>query len=308
MASNFSVFATMDTKFVDVLQTFISQGANAVSQSMSGPLAAMLTIYIACYGWLILRGLVNEPIMEFAMRAVRLGIILMLVRQASDYNTYVTQIFFTELPKTLGDALSSSSGGSSGSSGTIASSFDKLLDQGWNIATDIWSQAGWNASMIINGLVSIAVLLVSATVSAIGYVVSLYARVALSIVLALGPVFIACSMFETTRRFTESWIGQLVNYVILQVLSVSIGTLVLSTMTAIIKVTLSDVLQTAMAVIAVGFASAYIFYQLPAIASALASGGAALNFAWGGQRSAGPVSGTARAAAGLVRRIVTMGK
>jgi type IV secretion system protein VirB6 len=84
-------------------------------------------------------------------------------------------------------------------------------------------------------------------------------------------------MFQSTRRFTETWIGKLVNYVILQVLTVAISSLVLSVITSIINVALSDVLQTAMAVIAICFAAAYIFVQLPGIASALAAGGAALN-------------------------------
>lgn len=274
-AAPFNVFSTMDTKFVDTLQTFIAQGANGVSQAMTGPLSAMLTIYVVSYGILIMRGMVSEPVMEFAVRCIKLGIILMLVRDAGSYNAYVTQVFFTDLPAALGNALS---GGSAGkSTASIASSFDNLLGQGWTMAVDIWKKAGFDTSMIINGFVSVMIMVVVSVVAAIGYVVSLYARVALAIALALGPVFIGCAMFDSTRRFTEAWLGKLVNYVILQVLTVAIGSVILTVISSVIGSALSDALQTAMAVAAIGFAAVYIFVQLPEMASRLAGGGASLN-------------------------------
>ena len=53
---------------------------------MTGPLTAALTLYVILYGFLILRGSVQEPIMEFAFRAIKLAIILMLVRNAGGWS------------------------------------------------------------------------------------------------------------------------------------------------------------------------------------------------------------------------------
>ncbi len=44
--------------------------------------------------WLsYLAGSVHEPILDFAFRAIKLAIIMTLVKNASEYQTYVTNIF-----------------------------------------------------------------------------------------------------------------------------------------------------------------------------------------------------------------------
>ncbi len=102
---------------------------------------------------------------------------------------------------------------------------------------------------------------VSFLAAGIGYVVSLYARLALAIILAVGPIFVALALFQSTRRFTEARIGQLVNFVILQVLVVAVGSLLIScidsTFTAIDAY--SDVLMRPIALCAIGIAALYVF-------------------------------------------------
>lgn len=102
-----------------------------------------------------------------------------------------------------------------------------MLDKGQTSAADIWTRASWPLD-IVTGVGGMMVIGISFLVAGIGYVVSLYARLALAIVLAIGPIFIALAMFQSTRRFTEAWIGQLVNFVILQVLVAAVGSLLIS--------------------------------------------------------------------------------
>lgn len=211
---------------------------------------------------------------------MKLAIIVMLVKNAGEYQTYVTNVFFDILPREIAQALNTGTTPS-------ASTFDSLLDKGQASATDIWSRASWPVD-IVTGIGGMMVIGVSFLVAGIGYVVSLYARLALAIVLAIGPIFIALAMFQSTRRFTEAWIGQLANFVILQVLVVAVGALLIScldsTFTAIDAYT--DVLMRPIALCAIGIAALYVFYQLPAIASALASGGASLAYGYTTARDA----------------------
>ncbi|MBB3743042.1 MULTISPECIES: type IV secretion system protein [Rhizobium] len=276
----YQVFSFVDGQFKSPLESFISSGTSNIASWISGPLTAALTLYVVLYGYLVLRGSVQEPIVEFAFRAMKLAIIVMLVRNASEYQTYVTQIFFETLPREISQALNSGSAPS-------ASTFDSLLDKGQKCAKDIWARATWPAD-IVNGIGGMMAIGASFTVAAIGYIVSLYARLALAIVLAIGPIFVALAMFQSTRRFTESWIGQLANFVILQVLVVAIGSLLIScidtTFTAVESYT--DVMMRPVALCAICLAALYVFYQLPGIASALAAGGASLTYGYGAARDA----------------------
>ncbi|MBB4212867.1 type IV secretion system protein VirB6 [Rhizobium sp. BK212] len=276
----YQVFSFVDGQFKSPLESFISSGTSNITSWISGPLTAALTLYVVLYGYLVLRGSVQEPIVEFAFRAMKLAIIVMLVRNASEYQTYVTQIFFETLPREISQALNSGSAPS-------ASTFDSLLDKGQKCAKDIWARATWPAD-IVNGIGGMMAIGASFTVAAIGYIVSLYARLALAIVLAIGPIFVALAMFQSTRRFTESWIGQLANFVILQVLVVAIGSLLIScidtTFTAVESYT--DVMMRPVALCAICLAALYVFYQLPGIASALAAGGASLTYGYGAARDA----------------------
>ncbi|RXT29875.1 conjugal transfer protein TrbL [Rhizobium leguminosarum] len=276
----YQVFSFVDGQFKAPLENFISSGTSNIASWISGPLTAALTLYVVLYGYLVLRGSVQEPILEFAFRAMKLAIIVMLVRNASEYQSYVTNIFFDTLPREISQALNSGTAPS-------ASTFDSLLDKGQKCAQDIWARATWPAD-IVNGIGGMMAIGASFTVAAIGYIVSLYARLALAIVLAIGPIFVALAMFQSTRRFTESWIGQLANFVILQVLVVAIGSLLIScidtTFTAIESYT--DVMMRPVALCAICLAALYVFYQLPGIASALAAGGASLTYGYGAGRDA----------------------
>jgi len=276
----YQVFSFVDGQFKTPLENFISSGTSNIANWVSGPLTVAVTLYVVLYGYLVLRGSVREPILDFAFRAIKLAIIVTLVKNASEYQTYVTNIFFETLPREISQALNSGTAPS-------ASTFDGLLDKGQASATDIWGRAAWPVD-IVTGVGGMMVIGASFIVAAIGYIVSLYARLALAIVLAIGPIFVALAMFQSTRRFTEAWIGQLANFVILQVLVVAVGSLLITsidtTFTAIEGY--SDVLMRPIAVCAICLAALYVFYQLPGIAAALAAGGASLTYGYGAARDA----------------------
>ncbi len=298
----YQVFDFIDGQFKQPLETFVSDGTLNIAQWITGPLTAAVTLYIVLYGYLVLRGSVSEPILEFVFRAIKLAIIVTLVKNAGDYQTYVTNVFFNVLPHEIAGALNS--GPAPG-----ASTFDSLLDKGQASATDIWSRASWPID-IVTGVAGILVIAVSFLVAGIGYVVSLYARLALAIILAVGPIFVALALFQSTRRFTEAWIGQLVNFVILQVLVVAVGSLLIScidsTFTAIDAY--SDVLMRPIALCAIGIAALYVLYQLPHIASALAAGGASLAYGYSTARDAheGMLARSTRSTGRALKRTVRL--
>src|SRR5205085_7730636 len=52
-------------------------------------------------------------------------------------------------------------------------------------------------------------------------------KIALSVLLALGPLYIALLFFETTKRFFEAWVAQLANYAFVALLTVLVAALMM---------------------------------------------------------------------------------
>ena len=52
-------------------------------------------------------------------------------------------------------------------------------------------------------------------------------NIALAVLLALGPLFIAMLLFDSTRRLFSAWIAQLANYALVTILTVMVAALLL---------------------------------------------------------------------------------
>jgi type IV secretion system protein VirB6 len=266
------VFTRIDAQLSDPISDFVTNGVSQLASAATGPLKVAATIYVVLHGYAIMRGLIKDPVMDFAFRALKVVILVALVTQVGTYNEYVKNVFFDALPREIGNALAGGSG-----SAPTAAAFDKLVQKGWQAGYEIWSQSG-----VTNpgpALVAALVFFVSGAGTVIAYAISLYAKVALAIVLALGPVFIAFYLFNPTRRFTESWLGQVVNFTVLQVLVIVVLSLILKCADQLAQAygsssgdpTLAGLVFCVIFVLA-GFVST----QLPGIASGIAGGGAAL--------------------------------
>ena len=102
-------------------------------------------------------------------------------------------------------------------------------------------------------------------------------KVALAILIALGPIFIALALFEPTRRFFHGWLGQAFNYIILIAVIIAITVLVADLGAAALAEAeaKSDVTIAAVIYAVYLFLGTIFFFQAPAIATGIAGGAAA---------------------------------
>ena len=284
-------------QFETPILAFVDNGVQAVSDAVSGPFAAAAALYIVIFGLMITMGYVRSPIFDFIINAFKITFIVFLLKGAAGYTEFVTNIFFTELPDKLGSLLTAA-GGSSINPEDLASGapFDNIVDQGFKIWGEINGQAG--SFDVGKKIFAYVILGLIAVVSVLMYAVVLYAKIALALIIAIGPIFIALALFDATRSFTQSWVGSLVNFVVLQVLVYALLGLLISFLNTLITSTSGDdPVGRGVNVLILCVLSLFVTSQLPGVASALAGSGFAI-----GQGLVGRMAGAATSAARGVGR------
>lgn len=249
------------------LDLFLGERAAAMMAEVAGPMRAALILYVLLYGFAILRGAIAEPLMDFAVRSLKLAIICMLAT-TSAYSAYVTEPLFHGLPDSLARAI----GGNS--VGDVGSAFDQFFNRAAYLGERISHEAG--PLDIGLWIVAGAVYLVGALAAALGFGVVLIAKVALALLVTLGPVFIACALFDATRRYFFGWLSQAVNYLVLFALILVIFQLVLSLVEQQWgQIDSSEPVVAGLLFIALCLLGAIFFLQTPAIAAGIAGGASA---------------------------------
>jgi len=254
--------------FVDEkLGVFLGERTSSVIAEVSGPLRAALVLYVLLYGFAILRGSIAEPVMDFAVRSLKLAIVYMLATTTA-YSSWVTEPLFHVLPDTLTRAISGS--------GTpdVGAAFDQFFNRAAYLADKIAREA----SAIDFGpwILAAVVYVIGALAAALGFGVVLVAKVALALLVALGPIFIACALFEATRRFFFGWLAQAVNYLVLFALIITVFQLILSLVgDQWGQIDGGDPMAGGLLFIALCLLGSIFFLQTPAIAAGIAGGASA---------------------------------
>lgn len=274
-----TIAADVVESFVEPLEQFMEQGVSNLASALSGPMTAGATLYIVIFGIMIILGYVRAPISDFVINVIKITIIVGLVTTASEYNDYVKQLFFVDLPEGLSDALGTVPGSTASASAIQSgSAFDTVINQAIKIGNEISAQGNWRNwyPIIISVIFSAIALIVTMVLLAI----FLYAKVALSLILVLGPIFIAMLLFRVTQPIFSAWLGAVLNFVVLQVLAVALITLMVSIITNYLNQSSGQdvAMQVVMAYRVIGlFAlSLYLGINLPEIAARISTGGLAL--------------------------------
>ena len=262
--SDFAIFSPAYVYIDGKLDQFLGQGVSNAIAVVESPLRLALVLYVMFYGFAILRGAISEPIMDFAVRSIKLIIIYRLATTTA-YGDYVTQPLFHLLPQTIAKAVAGASVGDPGAA------FDQFLARAGYLAEKISDQASLADPQ--PWLVALVVMVVGSIAAALGFGVLLIAKVALALIICLGPLFVACSLFEATRRYFFGWLSQAVNYIVLFGLVIAVFQLVLSLVDAQWGAIESlDPISAGFLFISLCLLGSIFFVQTPAIAAGIAGG------------------------------------
>lgn len=251
--------------FIDArLSEVLGQRLGGVLAEVSGPLRAALVLYVVLYGFAIFRGAITEPVMDFAIRGVKL-VFIYAIATTPAYGDYVTQPLFVDLPVALASALSGEGGAS------VGHAFDEMINYAGYLGSDAFGRG--SLADMAPWVVGAAVIIAGALAAALGFGVVMAAKVALALLVALGPIFVACALFEATRRYFFGWLSQGVNYLVLFGLILAVVQLMLdlvrSQWSAIEG---QDPVAGGLVFVALCALAAFFFLHTPTIAAGIASG------------------------------------
>ena len=267
MATSFQIFEPAYTFIDGKLDTFLNTDTSNVIAQVSGPMRAALVLYVLLYGFAILRGSISEPIMDFAIRSLKLAFIYALATTTA-YSSWITTPLFQSMPAALSQAL-----GGSGSTDP-GTSFDQFFARAAYLGEKISQTA--NVSNPAPWLEAGAVDVIGGLAAALGFGVVIVAKVSLALVIALGPIFVACSLFDASRRFFFGWLSQAVNYLVLMGLIIAVFQMILSLVgDQWGSIDGADPAVGGLIFIALCILGAIFFLQTPAIASGIAGGASA---------------------------------
>jgi type IV secretion system protein VirB6 len=212
-------FAEFSAWLNALLANYIGANTARIASALEPALVTLGVLYVMGWGFLQLTGQIEQPLAAGLKRIAILALVLGLGLHLWLYNVLLVDTFFNA-PAQLAAAII----GASDSVGIV----DSILFAGDDTATLLLEKGG-----ILNGnfsfyLAGFAVyLLVGVTAIYTIFLLSL-SRIALSVLLALGPLFIGLLFFESTKRFVEAWFAQLSNYAFIAILTVLVAALMLT--------------------------------------------------------------------------------
>jgi type IV secretion system protein VirB6 len=249
-----------------VLNT-VSTITSDISASLSPAAVTLATVYVMIWGYLHLRGAIEEPIQEGAKRIVVLAIILGVVLNLWEYNAVFVDFFITTPQALSGTVLSGNN---------AIAIIDGIWVKGASVAESLIGQGG-----ILNGnvgfyLAGYGVYFFVGFICVWIAVLFCLSIIVVGILLAIGPLFVLGLLFDATKRFFEAWVAQLSNYALIIVIA-SIASKLLLNMLDIYATQAQaagagiTIAQSMQLCLACGF-TLLIMKQIPNIAAGLASG------------------------------------
>lgn len=280
------IYTYVGTSIDNATATWVTSVSSRLVGGITPIVLLVLTVWVMWYGYRVMTGLTESPVMNFLLTAIKISLVLgialgvgnyqsMIVGGVQDFINGMAQIFWP-------------------SSTSLYSALDTFNQTGANLGMALWDRGsqslpwgGW--SDVFAGSV---VLISGGLVAVFTLVVMLVAKMALVFLLAVGPAFIACLAFPTVAPYFDKWVSKVLNYAFLQAMLVGACGLFMQ-----IAQYFTDHMSTSMTsgntsqlgdafdLLAVCAVLAVVIWQLPHITSGLV-GGMALDHGLGMARQA----------------------
>lgn len=209
------IFEWIGKNIDGLLQNYIAVTSSNVINDFIGIFIAGGTLYFLFLGYMIMAGYVQQSAEQILKVAVKFALIAGLALTPSMYMSNVV----TSIQGLEGGLAASFSGLNQGKTENIYQVLDQTFKSGYDLALKLFAQAGkrdfleigpmffdyFNGTIIYGATILIALPAGAMIVAA---------KVMLSIILAVGPFFIAMLLFSNlTTKWFSAWFSQVMTYI-----------------------------------------------------------------------------------------------
>jgi type IV secretion system protein VirB6 len=266
-------FQTFWTWLNGQLASYIGVNTAKVASALEPVVVTFGTVYVMVWGYLHLTGRIEEPFGTGLKRLITLAVVLGVALHLWLYNSVIVDTFY-RAPTQLATAVAGTA--------DPVTTIDAIWNSGGAVAGYLFSNAGVFHSDIGYYLAGAIVWFLVGLLCVYTMFLIALSSIALSVLLALGPLFFAALFFDGTRRLFDAWIAQLTNYALITILTVLVSTLLLQIVSSYASQTVARgpglATVDSLNMVLVSVLAFLVMRQVMPIASGLASGVALNSF------------------------------
>jgi type IV secretion system protein VirB6 len=203
-------FAEFNTWLTALLDDYIHQYTLQMATLLEPALVTLGTLYVLIWGFLSIAGRIEEPVLEGLKRIAMLALVFGVGLDLWLYDTVIVETFYRAPAALAGNLVGAND---------FVTIVDTILFQGDDVATALLAKAGILHGNFSFYLAALAVYVVIGITALYTMFLLTLSRIALSVLLAIGPLIIPLFLFQSTRRFVEAWFAQLATYAFVAVLA-----------------------------------------------------------------------------------------
>jgi len=210
-------FATFWSWLNGQLTTYIGDNTARLASVLEPTVVTLATLYVMGWGYLHLMGRIEEPVVAGLKRVAMIALVLGASLHLWLYNTLIVDTFYNA-PAQLAAAVVGA--------GDPVATIDTIWESGGTVASNLYDKGGYTQGIGFFLAGTIVYCLMGMLCVYAMFLIAL-SNIALAVLLALGPFFLAMLFFDATRRYFSSWLGQLANYALITVLTIMVAALLL---------------------------------------------------------------------------------
>ncbi len=228
----------------------------------------VLIIYFALWGIAHMLGKIDELLIAGISRIIKISVVIAFALNITIYAPVIIAFVYG-----AGTQLSSVVMIGGAPTADSLENLDLLLKVAFSLADISIEQLSVYPDSYVYLIVALFLWIGSIALTLFSAFLIISSKMLISLLLIAGPIFIVLSLFEQTKKFTESWVGQLANYtLILFFVSIILNIIIEIVAEQVKPLDAAKGLNDA-AVIFIAFAfGTLILRQIPSIATAIGGG------------------------------------